>query len=579
MEPNQSSTNTGSDIDLRYYLHLLRTNWWLIALAAITAGLAAYFSSQFIKPVYRSTTTLYIDAGSSTSPDDYSAIRASESLAQTYAEMLLSRDVLEQTATMLNLDVSPQGLRSRVQTDPVIGTQLIRIRVEDTDPQAAANIANALSQVFVERLQVIRQADYAALQEDQLELLQSLEEQIAQTTAALDALSGSNDPNDIAERNRLQTLLSTYNSDYTNASGDYNQGRLSFIESSPNVRQVEAAVPGTRPVRPNILFNTLIGFFLGLVWAVGMVLVRSLLDDTVGDPEQLARRHNLPIVGQIGHFVNNQDETLVMQLKPRSAAAEAFRSLRLNIRYASVDHEINSLLITSAMPSEGKTTVAANLAIAMAQGGRDTTLIDADLRRPKVHRVFKLSNLSGLSDLFLQPLDYMLELVSHVGIDRLFVMVSGPPPPNPSELLDTEKMQQILDMARGDGGLVIVDAPPLLGMSDSIALSQHVDGVIFVVRAGQTSRRAVQHAVRRLQQVGANIIGFVLTDIDNAANAGYYQYYYGAGYNSYKQYFDGDSENGDSNQPPTNGSDGSNGSSEKRSKKRTPRIGKTARAR
>jgi non-specific protein-tyrosine kinase len=351
----------------------------------------------------------------------------------------------------------------------------------------------------------------------------------------LAVLAESNAAADIVERNRLEGLLAEYNRDYSSLLQSYEQIRLATIEASSVVRQVDEAVAPTSPVRPRILLNTVVGLLLGLLGGVSFVLIRDILDDTVRNPQELSRQVELPILGQIITF-DASNQRLVSATQPRSPAAEAFRSLRINIKYASVDRPLHTILITSPEPAEGKSTLASNLGIVLASGGDSVIIIDGDLRRPNVHKAFDLPNPYGTTNLFIEPLDRLPDLLQVTEHNGLSVLTSGPIPPNPSELLDTERAQQIVERAASLATKVIIDAPPIMALTDSLALSQHVDGVLLVVRDGKTRRAATKQAVERLHKVGANIVGLVFTDVD-AKGSRYGDYYYYSHY-TYRSYFD-----------------------------------------
>ncbi|UOR14056.1 CpsD/CapB family tyrosine-protein kinase [Halobacillus amylolyticus] len=208
---------------------------------------------------------------------------------------------------------------------------------------------------------------------------------------------------------------------------------------------------------------------------------------------------------------------------PKSPIAEQYRTIRANLQFASVDKELQSLLITSAGPSEGKSMTSANMAAVFAQQGKRVLLVDGDLRKPTVHHSFRLNNTKGLSN-FLVGRQTLKETTQITAVDNLDVLPSGPIPPNPSELLGSKAMHKLMMEARQHYDLIILDTPPVLAVSDSQVLAREVDGVMLVVRSGQTEFQAAERAKELLEQSKANLLGVVLNDREKK-NSNYYYYY------------------------------------------------------
>lgn len=211
---------------------------------------------------------------------------------------------------------------------------------------------------------------------------------------------------------------------------------------------------------------------------------------------------------------------LISNLSMRAPIAEAYKTLRTNIQFSSLDKEIKVILVTSSTPAEGKSTTASNLAITMAQSEKKVLLIDCDLRKPSIHRAFSLLNSKGLTNVLVEGLDYQ-SICNTAGIPNLEVLTSGPKPPNPSELLGTAKMETFLEMVSHDYDLVILDAPPILPVTDAAVLSQFVDGVVFVIAYGVTPYEIVIRAKENLEKVNAKILGTVLNNTPIKGNRRY----------------------------------------------------------
>lgn len=223
--------------------------------------------------------------------------------------------------------------------------------------------------------------------------------------------------------------------------------------------------------------------------------------------------------------INNKMRHLITKINPRSPISEQYRTIRTNLQFASVDHEIRSILLTSAGPSEGKSMTTANLAIVYAQQGKRVLLVDADLRKPTIHYTFRLDNLRGLSNILVGETS-MQDAVESSDVENLDLISCGPIPPNPSELLGSKRMQFFIEEAKQHYDVVIFDMPPVLAVTDAQVMSNFVDGVILVVRSKRTENEAANKALDALESVNANVLGAVLNDRDKKG-ANYY-YYYGS---------------------------------------------------
>lgn len=218
--------------------------------------------------------------------------------------------------------------------------------------------------------------------------------------------------------------------------------------------------------------------------------------------------------------------SLIVHTNPKSPTAESYRVLRTNIQFASVDKPVKVIAVTSSSPGEGKTTTLANLAITFAQSGSKVLLIDADLRKPRVHKVFYLSNVTGMTSVLAQRIDYKT-CVTQATIDNLYVLTAGPIPPNPSELLASNAMKTLMNDLRNDFDIILIDTPPVGIVTDAAILSTIVDGTILVVSSGGVEIEAAQRSKELLEKVNANILGVVLNKIakENYGNY-YFSYYY-----------------------------------------------------
>lgn len=217
-----------------------------------------------------------------------------------------------------------------------------------------------------------------------------------------------------------------------------------------------------------------------------------------------------------------QKPDLITLTDPRSPAAEAYRALRTNLTFAALDKPVETLVVTSAAPKEGKSTALANLAVTMAQGERRAILVDADLRRPGLHDIFAVSNARGLTTMFVDPQALEDPPLLETGVENLLLLPSGPLPPNPADLLGSRRMEEVVAALRARADIILFDAPPVIAVTDAAVLGTKVDGVLLVVRAGHTRREHAQRAQQLLERVHVRILGAVLTNAPREAGLGEY---------------------------------------------------------
>jgi len=515
--------------DLRRYIALLWHWTWLLLLVTLAGGALGYINSRRQTPIYVASATMLISE--SRTLNEYANILASERLAQTYSQLMTQQPVLEGVIERLGLELDPRLLKERVTVSVIDETQLLSVSVEDTDPLRAAQIANSLGIVFAENNQAMQAARYADSKNTLSAQLAQMDEQIRQTSTDLEALGDDADKQ--GDRDRLEANLALYRQIYANLLQSYESVRLAEIQSTSTVTLVEQASPALRPIRPNIPQSTFLAAVVGMILGLGIIVLIETLDDTVKGPTDVMRQLGLPILGVIARF--DDDETgPIAAREPRSPTAEAFRVLRSNIQFASVDHPIHSMIVTSPSPKDGKSTIITNLSVVMAQSGRQVALVDADLRRPAQHKRLRLTNRNGLSDLFVQEKVVLDGALRETKLPGLFLVSSGGLPPNPSELVGSEKMLEILRQVKERCDLVLIDTPPVMAVTDASVLASRVDGVLLVIRPGETKLALAKQAIEQLRRSGARLLGVVLNDM--VRNRSRYSYYY-KGYYSYEYYY------------------------------------------
>jgi len=317
--------------------------------------------------------------------------------------------------------------------------------------------------------------------------------------------------------------------------------------SDNNISVAGFAIPPEQPVSPSRLMTVMAALFLSTLFGMGLALFLEYLDDTIRTTEEIETYLQLPALAAIPTIDSmpkrklllvgspNEDSEdpadpanseLLIYADSRSALAEAYRQLRTSILLSTAGHAPKSLLITSSLPSEGKTTTATNTAISLAQTGAKVLIIDADMRRPRLHSVFNIENGDGLSTILSAELTEkeILNVIKQDEKTKLYMLTSGPIPPNPAELIGSEQMANLLELLSANFTHVVVDSPPITSFTDGVLIASMVDGVILVVHSGKSSRQVVRRARQLLQDVGAKIFGVVLNNVNLRSQDNYYYY-------------------------------------------------------
>jgi capsular exopolysaccharide synthesis family protein len=285
----------------------------------------------------------------------------------------------------------------------------------------------------------------------------------------------------------------------------------------------QAEAPGA-PISPNPLRNLTLAVVLGLLAGVGAAFLIDHLDVTVKHREEI-ESFGFPVLGAIPRL-DFKGESVHLERDLQGAGGEAFRMIRTSIGFVNLESPVRTLLVTSAMAQEGKTTTSLNLAAAYAVGGLRTILVEADLRRPSLHRVFGMLGTRGLTTAIVGDVP-LQDAILNTDMRNMSVLMAGAIPPNPVELLGSDQMTELLDRLQRSFDIVIVDSPPVVPVADPAALAGRVDGVVLVVRAGKTDRRRLDQASQLLDRAGGRLVGVVLNDVRFDGSPGSYEYYYG----------------------------------------------------
>lgn len=524
----QESENDFESIDLRQYLSLFWQWAWLIALVTVIAGLVSFLVSQRMTPIYSASTTIYINEAPSTKTTDYNSIITSERISGTYSKMITTRPILEEVAERVGVTVD--YLDGKITVSPIRDTTLIQISVKSSDPYLAAQIANELANVFSDRVVFIQEERFTVSKESLQTQISNMEDQIEEVT---NALAFEDDP---GVRSSLETKLTQYRAIYSNLILSYEQIRLSEAQTVSTVMAVDPAVVPTKPISPQVLRNTALAAMVGLMLAVGVIFLIEALDDTLKTPDEVKKTLGLPVLGIITKHESEEGKPIT-SVAPRSPVSEAFRSLRTNIQYTVIDEPLHTILITSTDPKEGKTTIVSNLGVVFAQLGKKVTLIDADLRKPTLHKKLGLQNRNGLTSLFVRSIETVDLICQKTEIPNLSVITSGELPPNPSELLGSKRLQSILNSVKEKSDVVIIDSPPALAVTDPLVLVPYVDAVLIVIKPGFTKGKSAALVIEQLRRSNANIIGVVMNELDLGKSRYSYRYYHYKSDKNYGKYY------------------------------------------
>ncbi len=344
----------------------------------------------------------------------------------------------------------------------------------------------------------------------------------------------------------LQQRLDANKQFLENLTKQQRENDVMSVGTDNNISFTDFAIPPDQPISPRRLTTVLIALMLSTLFGAGLALFLEYLDDSIRSAEEIENMLGLPalaaiptidsmpkrkllLVGGNEELDDRSKSELLLYADPRSSLAEAYRQLRTSILLSTAGHAPKSLLVTSSLPSEGKTTTAVNTAISLAQTGASVLIIDADMRRPRLHSIFNISNAEGLSTTLSSDLSEaeLLNIIQQDETSKLYLMPSGPVPPNPAELIGSEYMTNLLKNLEQNFTHIIIDSPPIASFTDGVLIASMVDGVILVVNAGKSSRQIIRRSRQLLQDIGAKVFGVVLNNVNlRSQDNYYYQSYY-----------------------------------------------------
>ncbi len=494
------------ELELRDYLRVLRRRKGVIAISTLLVLGVALAFSLLQTPVYAGKAEILLQPRTTDSLFDAETGQTAidrERSVRTELRVIESEPVRELVRGRIgaapDVSAAPQG-----QTD------VVQVRAESTDAKRAAEVANAYANAYIEfrRKQAV---------DDLVNAAQQIQGKVDDLQRQVDALPAG------AQKDALISQQSLFKQKLDQVQVD------AALKTGGAQLVTPASVPAS-PFKPKPFRTGLLATGVGLIFGVAVAFLVDYLDDSVKNKEEVERLvPGVPVIGLIPAIVGwtAEDEAKVVSLEePKSPAAEAYRTLRTSIQFLALESPMRTLQVTSPGPREGKTTTLANLGVALARAGQRVIIVCCDLRRPRVHEFFGLENTTGLTSVLLGKVPLSAALQPAPGQARLSVLASGPLPPNPSELLSSRRTVDVFTSLQAEADIVLIDAPPVLPVTDALVLSGRVDATLVVCVAGATTRKDLSRTIELLTQVDAPVVGAVLNGVTADAGYGYYDGYY-----------------------------------------------------
>jgi capsular exopolysaccharide synthesis family protein len=528
----QEDARTAGSMELRDYLMAIRRQFALLVALTLLSGAVAAAYSYRRTPIYESTTSVLVRAITTNAFDPSQRVDQQLNMFNQ-RQLAQSQPVAELAAKTLGSTATPEQLLEHVSVDVPANSQVLRVRYRDPVALSAQRGADAFAKAYLDfrrsDAELQAKTSRAGLESDLAKLTKELNK--AQKTAADPSASATTRGAATRKAQSLSNRIDGLQTQLLAFTGlDFTPGRI-----------ITPAALAERPASPNHQLDVGIGLLIGLFLAVGLALVRDRTDGRLRGREELAERLDRPVLATIPPLPARVRETgtprwrrgrrctLVTLDQPRSPGAESYRTLRTRIARMAGQLDIKSVMVVSAVAGEGKSTTAANLAVVLAETDKDVLLVSADLRRPRVHQLFGLTNQSGLADLLTdgaasadaggkRPAAELLWSVA----PHLWVLPSGPVPPRPSTLMDSDSMRRFVKEQRDLFDFIILDCPPALVVSDALALAPLADAVLVVADAKLSDRTAVSRLKEELEQVGGALVGAVLNRSKRASSNAYY---------------------------------------------------------
>ena len=500
------------ELTLRDYFRVIVRRSWIVLAAIIATTAPAVALSLRQDSIYEANADMLIGPapGETVFGSGQQPINADRQI-QNEISVLESDAVYARVKHNLGLQDDPPGVSGSGFSD----ADVITVSVESGDPQTAATLANAYVNAYIDvkREQSVNGMVAAGTQ------LQSkivdLQKQIDALDTQINASTADDDSGREAGRRALVDQQAVFRQ-------RIDQLQVDAALSAGNAQLIRPAFAPIKPIKPTPERTAALAAVVGLLLGLGAAFLVDHLDDSVRNADDLARLgSDIPVLAMVPNVATRDNRPIAISA-PESPGVEAYRNLRTNVQFLGIERKMRSIQVTSTRPGEGKTTTAANLAVVLAQTGANVVLVDADLRKPDLHRLFAVDGSNGLTNnLAGDPMELTIQRIT----DQLWVIVGGPIPPNPSELLSGRRMDAFAEELSRRFDYVIIDSAPILAVSDAAALSRHVDGVLLVAQAKRVSLPQLRDCLTHLERVGAPVLGIVLNraKVDTKV-AGEYEY-------------------------------------------------------
>ena len=498
-------------MELRKYFAILWRRKWVILITMVVTMVVVIAGTLMTKPTYSASAMLRIATSSiiSASSSDY---MYADRLMNTYVTISTSKLVLDELKQQLGLSILPP-----IVVNTIPNTELIQIAVNEKDPFLAAKVANTLSDILINQSSGL----YTGGGQSSVDILSTqlteMENEVNQARQDYIDLVANN-PGDTTTIQSAKQSMDLKQSIYATMLSQYEQARLREAVREKSISVVQPAFAPINPSKPNKMLNIALGVLVGAIGGLGLAFLFENLDSTLYTTEQIESSTHLHSLGLVP---NAKIQKQLVSSNGSNPYGDAFRRLRTNIYTLDHDTPLHTLLVTSPEPGEGKSTIATNLASALAKSGQKAIVIDCDMRLPTIHKIFNLPNDQGLSSVLMQTIN-LESAIQETTIPGVDVLTSGPPPRNPAELLGSPQMRKMIEQLVYRFDMVIMDTPSILEVTDAAVLAPHADGVILVVRQSSSRRESVEAACKQLDDVKARTIGVVINRAER--NSSYYYY-------------------------------------------------------